>query len=279
MSDKTRLWLITGASRGFGRAIAECALQAGDRVILSVRTPAAVADLVAAYPHRAHVLTLDVAKSSDIAPAIADAERRFGDIDVLMNNAGYVVIGAVEEVDPATYRALYETNFFGAVEVLRSVVSLMRRRRTGHILTMSAMGGLVPAAGLAYYCSTKAALESITEALAHEVGPLGIKVTIVQPGNFRTSVLESRVEAPEIKDYETTAAGALRRRFAGSIGKQPGDPVRAARAIYEVVGKPEPPLRLTLGSDAIERIGAQLDRLRHELDKTSTAARDMAFES
>src|SRR5205823_3084748 len=124
----------------------------------------------------------------------ARAQEAYGPIDILVNNAGYVVIGAVEEVDPSTYRAIFETNFFGALEVMRNVVTSMRRRRSGHILTMSAMGGFVPGAGLAYYCATKAAIDSISEALALELRPLGIHVTIIQPGNFRTGVLDARVE-------------------------------------------------------------------------------------
>ena len=184
-SDIGRVWLVTGASRGLGRCLAETALENGDRVLLAVRDFASVADLVKKSPKQAASIRLDVSKQAGIPAAIMQAEDVFGPIDILVNNAGYVVIGAVEEVDPATYRAVFETNFFGSLEIIRNLMPSMRRRRAGHILTMSAMGGFVPGAGLAYYCATRLNLWD--------------KVTIIQPGNFRTGVLDARVEAQELR--------------------------------------------------------------------------------
>lgn len=276
-SDIGRVWLVTGASRGLGRCLAETALENGDRVLLAVRDFASVADLVKKSPKQAASIRLDVSKQAGIPAAIMQAEEVFGPIDILVNNAGYVVIGAVEEVDPATYRAVFETNFFGSLEIIRNLMPSMRRRRAGHILTMSAMGGFVPGAGLAYYCATKAALELISEALAQEVEPLGIKVTIIQPGNFRTGVLDARVEAQEIADYGGTA-GALRRKFAGASGKQPGDPNLAAKVIFAVTREEKPPLWLPLGPDAVERIDARLHRLEKSLARTREVAHATTFE-
>jgi NAD(P)-dependent dehydrogenase (short-subunit alcohol dehydrogenase family) len=158
-SGSGRNWFITGASRGLGRSLAEFALEHGDRVVLAVRDPDSVASLVVGNSGRAAAVRLDVTSQAEIQTAITQAHAALGPIDILLNNAGYVVIGAVEEVGPETYRPIFETNFFGALEIMRAVVPSMRQRRKGHILTMSAMGGFIPGAGLAYYCATKAALE------------------------------------------------------------------------------------------------------------------------
>jgi NAD(P)-dependent dehydrogenase (short-subunit alcohol dehydrogenase family) len=277
MVDKERVWLITGASRGLGRSLAELALEEGDRVVLAVRDPSSVANLVHANSGRARAIKLDVSTHSQIQSAVIEAENHFGRVDILMSNAGYVLVGAVEEAGPTEYRTLFDTNFFGALEVIRAVLPAMRGRRSGHILAMSAMGGFVSSAGLAYYCATKAALESICEGLDQEVRPLG-NVTIVQPGNFRTSVIESRVVAPEILDYGETA-GVLRRRFATTAGTQPGDPKLAARAIVAVTRERAPPLRLPLGADAIQRISAKLAQVREELERIKATALATTFES
>jgi NAD(P)-dependent dehydrogenase (short-subunit alcohol dehydrogenase family) len=271
-----RTWLITGASQGLGRFLAEAALEAGDRVALAVRKPTSVDDLVAKHPETAVAVRLDVTNHCEISSALVQAEGRLGPIDILMSNAGYVLVGAVEEATADQYRALFETNFFGALEVIRAVVPRMRARNAGHILAMSAMGGLVSSGGLAYYCATKAALESICEGLAQELAPLGIKVTIVEPGNFRTGVLGARTEAPVIAAYEATA-GALRRRFASSGGTQMGDPKRAAEAIVALTRDPSPPLRLPLGRDAVERISAKLAQVAQEIARSKDVAIATAF--
>ncbi|MBV8534325.1 MAG: SDR family NAD(P)-dependent oxidoreductase [Alphaproteobacteria bacterium] len=264
-SGKSRVWLITGASRGLGLALAEAALAAGDRVVMAVRDPVAVQAVVASHPAAAAALRLDVAEPAKIAAAIAAAEAPFGPIDILMSNAGYVVVGTVEEVTPPQYRAVFETNFFGALEVLRETVPRMRARGRGHIMVMSAMGGFVSSGGLSYYCATKAALESICEALAQEMAPFGVHVTIVQPGNFRTGVLDAHVAAAANSVYRGSAAHKLRERFATTSGMQMGDPRRLAEACIAVTREPEPPLRLPLGRDAVERIRAKLAQVGAEL--------------
>jgi NAD(P)-dependent dehydrogenase (short-subunit alcohol dehydrogenase family) len=273
---KDRLWFITGASRGLGRALAEVVLEDGDRTVLAVRDPSSVRDLIAVNRGRAEALRLDVANVASIRDAVAHSESSFGPVDILMNNAGYLVVGAVEEVEPEQYRPLFETNFFGAVEVMREFIPRMRSRRSGHILAMSAMGGLISSAGLSYYCATKAALESICEGLAQELLPFGVRVSIIEPGNFRTAVLDRRIVAPENKAYEETA-GKLRQRFAETAGKQPGDPILAARACVAITRKQNPPLRLPLGRDAIARIRGKLDQVTQDVAAAEAVAAKTAF--
>ncbi len=277
VSSKSRVWLITGASRGLGRSLAEVALQGGDRVVLAVRDPNSVRDLVADAKGNAAAIQLDVAAASSIKAAIAEAEKPFGPIDILMNNAGYVVVGTVEEVGAETYRAIFETNFFGALEIMREIIPRMRARRLGHILAMSAMGGFVSSGGLSYYCATKAALESICEGLAQEMQPFGVKVTIIQPGNFRTAVLDAHVAAPANPAYQDMAPAKLRQRFATSSGTQIGDPVLAARACVAVTRETAPPLRLVLGRDAVERIRAKLAQVGQELSANEAIAVATAY--
>ena len=272
-----RRWLVTGASKGLGRAIAEAALARGDAVVLAARNPAPVAGLVAQHPDTARAVTMDVADADSRARGVAAAEAAFGGIDVLVNNAGYVVLGAVEEVPPADYRPVFETNLFGAVEVMRLLLPGMRARRHGRVVSMSAMGGIVASAGIGYYCATKFALEAVSEAVAAEVASLGIKVTIVEPGNFRTEVIRARVVGGRREpDYDETA-GPLLRRFAGAHGTQPGDPRRLAAAVLAVVDMPEPPLRLPLGQDAVTRIREKLARVERDVAAAEAVAVATAF--
>ncbi|MCW1384080.1 oxidoreductase [Novosphingobium sp. KCTC 2891] len=256
------VWFVTGASRGFGRALAEDLLQRGARVVATARHPIVLSDLEELYGDRVLALRLDVTAPAEIATAVERAERHFGRIDVLVNNAGYGYLAAVEEGEEAEVRALFETNFFGLAGVTRAVLPGMRRRRRGTIVNISSGGGFVGLPGSGYYAATKFAIEGLSEALDRELEPLGLRVLIVEPGSFRTgwagrSLRQSPVFIP---DYEPTA-GHRRRAVVANHGRQRGDPVLAARAIIAAVTSEHPPLRLVLGGDALANIRGKLDRV------------------
>lgn len=262
-----RIWFITGASRGFGALIAEKALAAGDAVVAAARNPKTVADRLGQHPNLLTV-PLDVTEESQAHAAAKAAVERFGRIDILVNNAGYGLLGAVEEASGAEVEALYRTNVFGLLAVTRAVLPHMRRQRSGRILNLSSVGGLRSGAGFGVYCSTKFAVEGLTEALSAELAPLGIFATAVEPGYFRTDFLDStslRVSPASIADYHETA-GATRVRAAEVSHNQPGDPRRLAEVLVAFVDAPNPPVRLPLGSDtaaATEAVAAaHLARLK-----------------
>jgi len=263
----TPVWFITGCSTGFGSELARLVLEHGYRAIVTAREPRKIRDLAAGHDGRALVLKLDVTDAAQVDDAVKRAEATFGQIDVLVNNAGYGYLAAVEESEEDEARAMFETNFFGLARMIHAVLPGMRRRRRGHIVNISSIGGLVGFPSVGYYNATKFAVEGLSEALAKEVEPLGIKVLIVEPGPFRTdwagrSIKQTR---QEIEDYAETA-GANRRRIRSYSGKQPGDPRRAAEAIIKVVKSPTPPLRLVLGRVGIEIARAKLDALRRDFD-------------
>ncbi len=267
MSDD-KIWFITGCSTGFGRQLSEQLLERGSRVVLTARNPAQLNDVVKKYGKRALVLPLDVTNEASITKAVADAEAHFGRIDVLVNNAGYGYFSAIEEGEDVEIRRQFETNVFGLFSVTRHVLPGMRRRRSGRIVNFSSIGGLMAFAATGYYQATKFAVEGFSESLAAEVAPLGIKVTIVEPGRFRTdwagrSVIESKTV---IDDYAETA-GARRKAAHAYSGSQPGDPARGAAAIIKAVDAEEPPLRLLLGSDAYQLALSRLDSLRGTFEK------------
>ncbi|GAA1227359.1 oxidoreductase [Prauserella halophila] len=269
----TKVWLITGASRGLGRAIAQRAARAGETVVATARDPRTIADLP-------HPLRLDVTDQASVHDAVATAIDLHGHIDVLVNNAGHGLVGAVEELADDELRAVWETNVLGVHRVTRAVLPHMRTRGRGHIVQMSSVGGVVGNPGHAAYASSKFALEGLSEALAGEVAPFGIGVTIVEPGPFRTEFAGSSMRyAAPIDAYEATPAGTLRARFADQDGRQPNDPARAADILLDAVDSAEPPLRLPLGPEAVERIGQKLARQREQLDVWAPAARDTAFEA
>jgi NAD(P)-dependent dehydrogenase (short-subunit alcohol dehydrogenase family) len=262
MSDD-KIWFITGCSTGFGRQLSEQLLERGSRAVLTARTPAQLGDIAKKHGDRALVLPLDVTNETAITQAVADAEAHFGRIDVLVNNAGYGYFSAIEEGEDAEIRRQFETNVFGLFSMTRHVLPGMRRRRKGRIVNFSSIGGLMAFAATGYYHATKFAVEGFSESLAAEVGPLGIKVTIVEPGRFRTdwagrSVIESKTV---IDDYAETA-GARRKAARAYSGAQPGDPVRGAAAIIKAVDAEEPPLHLLLGSDAYQLVLSRLESLR-----------------
>jgi len=273
-----RVWLITGASSGFGRAIAECALAAGDIVVAAARRTDALADLVASAPQRATALALDVTDADRIRAAVAEVLDQHGRIDVLVNNAGRGAIGAAEETSDGELRALMDLHFFGPAALTRGVLPGMRERGGGAIVQMSSMGGRFTFPGVGAYSATKFALEGWSEALAKEVERFGIRVLIVEPGAFRTSfngpgaLLMSKPIAAYDDQIEP-----LRTGMPDDDGKQPGDPAKAAAAILLALDSPGPPLRLALGNDAVDAISEALTDARAELAAWERVGRSAVF--
>jgi NAD(P)-dependent dehydrogenase (short-subunit alcohol dehydrogenase family) len=261
-----RVWFITGASTGFGRLLAEQTLRAGHKVIATARKPEQIANLSHHYSDRCVVLPLDVTDPGQVDSAVTQAFSQFGQVDVLVNNAGYGLAGGIEEVSEAEFMPMFETNVFGLLRVTRAFLPYLRKQRSGHILNLSSIGGLLASPGLGYYSATKFAVEGLSESLAAEVAPLGIRVTIIEPGPFRTDFLgRSGVLAKtRIADYDGTAAN-MRKYFAENDGKQPGDPARAVRAMMQVVESPNPPLRLLLGASALQRLRTKFGNWEKEI--------------
>jgi NAD(P)-dependent dehydrogenase (short-subunit alcohol dehydrogenase family) len=261
-------WLITGTSSGFGRALAEAALEKGDTVAGTLRNPAALAEFEKLAPGRAFGILLDVTDEASVRAGVAEAEQKTGGIDVLVNNAGYGFEGAIEEASLAQVRAQFDVNVFGAISMIQAVLPHMRKRKSGHIINVSSIGGLTAFPGVGVYNGSKFALEGISEALAKEVKPLGIKVTIIEPGSFRTDWAgRSLVHAEKtIDDYESTA-GEFRRALAKRNGHQQGDPRKAAEAIIVVIEAEHPPLHLLLGPDALRLAGEKFGALQAEMLK------------
>ncbi|MCJ2012199.1 oxidoreductase [Methylobacterium sp. J-076] len=261
------VWLITGCSTGFGRELARAVLARGWRAIVTARDPGKVADIVEGHAERALAIGLDVNDPAEVAAAIQTAEGRFGRIDVLVNNAGYGYLAAIEEGEDGPVRALFETNVFGLVAMTKAVLPGMRARRAGHVVNVSSVGGLVGFAATGYYHATKFAVEGLSASLAIECEPLGIGVTAVEPGPFRTDWAGRSIQQSQIRiaDYEATA-GARRRQTEERSGNQPGDPVRAAEAIIAAVTAATPPRHLLLGKPALDLARQNLDTLRSEFD-------------
>jgi NAD(P)-dependent dehydrogenase (short-subunit alcohol dehydrogenase family) len=272
-----RVWLVTGASSGFDRAVTEAAVEAGDVVVATVRRPAALDDLVAARSDRVEALPLDVTDAAAAAAVVADVQARYGRIDVLVNNAGRGQVGAAEETSDAELRALFELHVFGPAALVRAVLPGMRARGTGAIVQMSSFGGQVAYPGFSAYCATKFALEGYSEALAAEVGPLGIAVVVVEPGAFRTAFSgPGLVQSVRIPAYDVTV-GPTREMITGIDGAQPGDPAKAAAAILRALDAEHPPLRLPLGDDAVDGILVHLEAVGAEVRSWETVSRATAF--
>jgi NADP-dependent 3-hydroxy acid dehydrogenase YdfG len=265
-AGKDRTWFITGASTGFGRLLAEEVLKSGGRVVATARNRDKVADFEAKYPQTAKAIALDVTDAGQVDSAVTQAFAQFGQVDVLVNNAGYGVAGAIEEVSEAEFMPMFETNVFGLLRVTRAFLPHLRKQRSGHILNLSSIGGVVASPGMGYYNATKFAVEGISEALAAEVAPLGIHVTVIEPGPFRTDFLgrSGVVAKTRIPDYDATA-GNMRKYFAENDGKQKGDPLRAVHAMMQVVDSPNPPLRLLLGASALQRLRSKLGNWEKEI--------------
>jgi NAD(P)-dependent dehydrogenase (short-subunit alcohol dehydrogenase family) len=260
-------WLITGCSTGLGRALAEAVLAAGHNAVVTARDESTVADLADGAPDRVLTAALDVTDAAQVTDVVARAQERFGAVDVLVNNAGYGYRAAVEEGDDADVRALFETNFFGAVAMIKAVLPDMRARRSGAIVNLSSIGAHVSPVGSGYYAAVKSALEGMSGSLRGELAPLGIAVTVVAPGGFRTDFAgRSLTQASTpIADYADTA-GKRRKEVDTAHGTQPGDPAKAATAIITAVESPEPPAMLLLGTDALTAYRGVLDAARAETE-------------
>ena len=273
MSD-SRVWFITGCTSGFGRALVDEARKRGERVVATARRPEALADVAG---DDVLVLGLDVTRAEDIEPALDAAADRFGRVDVLVNNAGVGFLGGLEEASIEDLRAVMETMFFGPAALTRAVIPRMREQGGGAIVQISSQGGQVTAPGYSAYCAAKFALEGLSEAVAAEVAPFGVRVLIVEPGSFRTGLLGSGLRTVPPMDPYAASVGRTRAYVAREDGRQAGDPARAAAAIAMAVDAEDPPLRLALGGDAVDAIRAKHDILRAELDRWEELARSTAF--
>ena len=273
----SKVWLITGANSGFGRALAEAAVDSGDVVVAAARRTETLADLVAAHPDQVEAVRLDVTDLAAIDAVVTDVTARHGRIDVLVNNAGRTHVGAAEETTDAELRSLFEVHLFGPAALVRAVLPSMRRRRSGAIVQLSSMGGQMSFAGFSAYSATKFALEGFSEALLDEVAPLGIRVLVVEPGAFRTGLMGSRSASAEIDDYADTV-GPTRAMAAAADGTQPGDPAKAAAAILAALSAENTPLHLPLGNDGVDAVLGHLDAVRAEVTAWEKTARDTDFD-
>lgn len=266
-SAQQRTWFITGASTGFGRHLSEEVLKAGGNVIATARKLEQIADLEQRFPGAARALALDVTDQAQVDSVVSKAFTQFGHIDVLVNNAGYGLAGAIEEATEAEFMPVFETNVFGLIRVTRAFLPHLRRQRSGHILNLSSIGGLIGSPGWGYYNASKFAVNGFSEALAAEVAPLNIHVTIVEPGPFRTDFLgRSGVEAKQrIPDYDATA-GKTREYFHTEAGKQKGDPIKAVQAMIAAVEASNPPKHLVLGALGYKRMTARLEQWSKDLN-------------
>ena len=265
MSDKNKVWFITGSSTGFGRLLAEEALELGYKVVATARNTDDVKDLEEKYPETALAVQLDVTKEEDVKNSVEAAKEKFGTIDILVNNAGYGLGGGIEEPSMEQIRHQYETNVFGVIRMMREVLPIMREKKSGLIMNLSSVVGITSFASTGYYSSTKFALESLSEALSKEVEHLGIKVNLVEPGGFRTDFAGRSFTQPEnrINDYVTSER-------IDAIGEyhnnQPGDPQKAVKAMIKIAEMENPPLRLPLGEDAVENMEAKIKDLQKNID-------------
>ena len=262
-----KCWLISGCSTGFGREIALAALAHGDRVAVTARNPAVLESLCASYPQQTLALALDVTRPDQIAAAVSATIDAFGRIDVLVNNAGYGYVAAVEEGEDAAVRALFETNFFGALALTQAVLPLMRAQGGGRIINNSSQAGLMANPGTGYYSASKYALEGLMEALSKEVAPLNIQVTSVEPGAFRTDWSGRSMQRSEqrLGDYAEHVGSRLD-MIAEMDGKQPGDPVRGAQVFVDIAYHPKPPVQLLLGAGVLASYREKLAGVAADLD-------------
>lgn len=274
----TQTWFITGASSGFGAAFARHAIVKGYNVAVTARRLNKLQDIAALAPDRVLARQMDVTDPAQIADSVGATEDRFGGIDVLINNAGYGIVGAVEETPEAELRAMMETNFFGAVSVAQAALPMMRQRRSGAIVMMSSLGGQLSFAGFGPYSASKFAMEGLTEALAQEIAPFGLKAMIVEPGAFRTEFADTALRhMPKIDAYGDIVGGT--REFAqGMHGTQAGDPTKAAAAIEAALASETMPLRLALGDDAVDAVRAHSEDLLAELAKWEKTSRTVNHE-
>ena len=278
MTIERKIWFITGVSRGFGRSLAEALISRGDTVIGTTRT--GTAD-VTQKKGRLDLLALDVTDARAVNETVDAAFRLYGRIDAIVNNAGYGLLSSVEEATDDEIEHVFAVNFHGTRRVIQAALPKLRAQRSGHIVNITSMAAVAPNPGSGYYAAAKMAVEGMSQALAREVAPLGIRVTLVEPSAFRTDFLSDhsiRRSAANLRDYAGTA-GAARERLAAMAGKQPGDPARAAAAIIQAVDSPKPPLHLILGSDAYRRTRQMLDAFSAELEAWKAVAVGADYES
>jgi NAD(P)-dependent dehydrogenase (short-subunit alcohol dehydrogenase family) len=266
MGNTARTWFITGASTGFGRLLAEELLKRGERVAATARDVTKVQDLETKYPDTARAFTLDVTNPAQIEIAARQAIATFGNIDVLVNNAGYGLSGAIEEVSEDEFEPMFQTNIYGLIRTTRAFLPQFRQQRSGHIFNFSSIAGLVGGAGWGFYNTTKFAVEGFSEALAAEMKPLGVHVTVIEPGPFRTDFLgrSGKLAQRELPEY-TQTAGKARDYLKSQSGKQPGDPQKAIEAVIAVADSPQPPVHLILGNNALNRFRDKLSTLQKEI--------------
>ena len=279
MNNTDKVWLITGSSTGLGRALAQAVLERGYHLVATARQPEQLKELSDRYPNRVTTIALDVTNAQSIQQAVEAALNAYNRIDVLVNNAGYGTVGAIEEVNDDDIRRQFDTNLFGAINVTRAVLPTLREQRSGHILNISSANGISAFAGVGIYSATKFALEAISEALAQEVKPLGIKVTIIEPGSSRTNFSSRALStlSHQINDYAQTS-GKIVQRLQERDGKQPNDPAKAAAAMIQVVESDNPPLRLALGKDSVNLITQKLESMKAELEAWKDVSMNTAFE-
>jgi NAD(P)-dependent dehydrogenase (short-subunit alcohol dehydrogenase family) len=247
----SKVWLITGSSRGLGRELAKAALAAGHRLVATARDPEDLSDLVAQYGDRVRAVALDVTDAAAARAAVAAATSAFGRLDVVVNNAGYANVNSIEDMAEDDFRAQIETNFFGVVNVTRAALPVLRAQRDGHFIQISSIGGRRASVGISAYQSAKFAVEGFSEALSNEVGPLGIRVTIVEPGGFRTDWAGSSMRIDQIREEYQATVGSFAQAFRKNADAARGDPAKAAQAVLRIASEKEPPLRLLLGTDAV----------------------------
>ena len=271
-----KVWLITGCSTGFGRELAKLVLKSGYKAGIASRDTKDVKDIVDQYPDTAIALKLDVTQAAEIKQAVKQVKQKFGRLDVLVNNAGIGYFGAIEESEEQEVRRMFEINFFGLAAMTKEVLPLMREQRSGHIINIASIGGLVAFPAVGFYNATKFAVDGYSEALSKETSHLGIKVTVIAPSGFRTDWAgRSANNSPVVIDDYATTAGANKNNIRGYSGKQPGDPIRAVKAIVKVVESENPPLRLLLGVAALKGARNKLELLKKEYDtweETTTGA-------
>jgi NAD(P)-dependent dehydrogenase (short-subunit alcohol dehydrogenase family) len=274
----TKTWLITGSSRGFGRALAETVLGSGDHAVATARRPEQLDDLRQRYGDRVRVAALDVTDSGAARGAVELAVREFGALDVVVNNAGYAISAPIEDTTDADFRAQLETNLFGVVNVTRAALPVLHKQRSGHFIQFSSIGGRVGGSpGLGAYQTAKFAVEGFSEVLSNEVRPLGIKVTIIEPGGFRTDWGGSSMTAPPVDaDYDQTV-GEMNRYRESTVSTWPGDPARAAKIILDITRLDDPPLRLLLGAGAVESARKASDARAAEADRWADVSESADF--
>jgi NAD(P)-dependent dehydrogenase (short-subunit alcohol dehydrogenase family) len=273
-----KIWFVTGSSRGLGRTLVEAILAAGDKVIATARKPEELKDLSSIDGDRIRAVKLDVTSPEEVEQAVVTAVETFGRIDVLVNNAGYGFLGAFEEMSDQEFKGQIDTNFWGVVNVTRAILPHLRQQGSGHIIQITSVGGRSAFPGLSGYHAAKFAVEGFSEALALEVKPLGLKVTIVEPGGFRTDWAGTSMAFAKPIEAYTPTLGFMREQLQLRNGNQPGDPRKAARAILELVGMPEAPLRLPLGNDAMAVLRNGYQTSAEELERWAEITKSTDFD-